>query len=131
MNNFYIPRRFLMIFGTFLLAMIVLVDRACISVAKDSIVKDLGLSNTQMGWVFSIFALSYALAQTPSGMLADRFGPRRILTGVVTLWSLLTSLTGAAWNFISLLIVRFLFGAGEAGAFPGMARAVFSWIPMK
>ncbi len=130
MRSYYFPRRYFMIFGTFLLAMIVLVDRACISVAKESIVKDLGLTNTQMGWVFSIFALSYALAQTPSGMLADRFGPRKILTVVVSLWSILTTLTGAAWNFISLLIVRFLFGAGEAGAFPGMAKAVFSWIPM-
>jgi ACS family glucarate transporter-like MFS transporter len=84
-----------------------------------------------MGWVLSAFALGYALFQTPSGMFADKFGPRRILAGVVTFWSLFTGLTGAAFNYISILIFRVLFGMGEAGAFPGIARATFSWIPMK
>jgi ACS family glucarate transporter-like MFS transporter len=80
--------------------------------------------------VLSIFALGYALVQVPSGILADRFGPRRILSSVVTIWSLFTALTAAAQGFISLMLYRFLFGAGEAGAFPGCARAVYSWIPM-
>ncbi|MBX2817649.1 MAG: MFS transporter, partial [Saprospiraceae bacterium] len=120
-----------MVFGTFLLAMIVLFDRIMISVAKDPIAQDLGLSDKQMGWVLSIFALGYALFQTPAGYMADRFGPRRILTLVVSLWSFFTALTGAVWNLISLLVVRFLFGVGEAGAFPGMARAIYSWIPIK
>jgi len=75
--------------------------------------------------------LGYALFQTPSGMLADRLGPRKILTTIVVLWSAFTALTGAAWNYISMLVVRFLFGASEAGAFPGMSRAVFSWFPLK
>jgi ACS family glucarate transporter-like MFS transporter len=83
-----------------------------------------------MGWVLSVFALGYALFQTPSGILADRLGPRRVLTAVVTFWSIFTALTGAVWNFVSMLIVRFLFGAGEAGAFPGISRAVYSWIPL-
>jgi ACS family glucarate transporter-like MFS transporter len=82
-----------------------------------------------MGWVLSIFALGYAVLQVPSGLLADRYGPRRILSGVVTAWSLFTALTGAAYCFQSMLLCRFLFGAGEAGAFPGCARAVYSWIP--
>ena len=84
-----------------------------------------------MGWVLSAFALGYALFQAPSGRLADKYGPRRILSTVVSIWSLFTALTGQAWNFISLLVLRFLFGAGEAGAFPGIARATFSWIPLK
>ena len=88
------------------------------------------MSDKQFGWALSAFALGYALCQTPAGMLADRFGPRLILTIVVTAWSLFTGLTGAATGLASLLVVRFLFGAGEAGAFPGMARAIYSWIPM-
>jgi ACS family glucarate transporter-like MFS transporter len=120
-----------MVGGTFILAMIVLFDRILISVAKDPIASDLSLSDKQMGWVLSIFALGYALFQTPSGFLADKFGARRVLTAVVSLWSLFTALTGAVWNFGSLIIVRFLFGMGEAGAFPGMARTIFKWIPIR
>lgn len=105
-------------------------DRVCISAAKEPVAADLGLSDTQMGWVLSAFALGYALCQTPAGLLADRYGPRMILTTVVALWSLFTGLTAVAWNYVSMLIVRFFFGAGEAGAFPGIARTVFSWIPM-
>lgn len=119
-----------MVFGTFLLAMIVLFDRILLSVAKDPVAESLDLSDTQMGWAMSIFALGYALFQTPAGLFSDKYGPRKILTAVVALWSLFTALTGAAWNYISLLIIRFLFGAGEAGAFPGMARAIYSWVPL-
>jgi ACS family glucarate transporter-like MFS transporter len=120
-----------MVFGTFILSLIVLFDRILISVAKDPISNDLSLNDKQMGWVLSIFALGYALFQTPSGYLADKFGARKILTIVVSLWSLFTALTGAVYNFITLLIVRFVFGAGEAGAFPSMARAIYTWIPLK
>ncbi|MDA3894147.1 MAG: MFS transporter [Salinivirgaceae bacterium] len=125
------PVRHRMVFGTFILALIVLFDRILISVAKDPISNDLSLNDKQMGWILSIFALGYALFQTPSGYLADKFGARKILTIVVSLWSLFTALTGAVYNFITLLIVRFIFGAGEAGAFPSMARAIYSWIPLK
>jgi MFS transporter, ACS family, glucarate transporter len=120
-----------MVFGTFIPAMNVLIDRIFISVAKDPISESLNFTEGQMGWVLSIFALGYALFQTPSGILADRFGPRKILTAVVTLWSVFAALSGAAWNFVSMMVVRFLFGAGEAGAFPAMSRAVYSWIPLK
>ncbi|MEM9832363.1 MAG: MFS transporter [Bacteroidota bacterium] len=124
------PVRYQMVGATFILAMIVLFDRILISVAKDPVSADLSLNDKQMGWVLSIFALGYALFQTPAGLLADRFGARRILTLVVSIWSVFTALTGAIWNFFLLLIVRFLFGVGEAGAFPGIARAVFRWIPV-
>jgi ACS family glucarate transporter-like MFS transporter len=120
-----------MVAGTFILAMIVLFDRILISVAKDPIANELSLSDKQMGWVLSIFALGYALFQTPSGYLADKFGARKVLTAVVCLWSFFTALTGAVYHFFTLLIVRFIFGIGEAGAFPSMARAIFTWIPLR
>lgn len=126
-----LPRRVLVVTGTFLLSVLLYVDRVCISTAKDSITHDLGLNDTQFGWVMSAFAIGYAICQTPSGMLADRAGSRKILAGIVTAWSVFTGLTGLAWNYLSLLTIRFLFGAGEAGAFPGMARAVYAWIPMR
>lgn len=126
-----IKGRYTVALGMFLLSLLLYIDRVCISAAKDPIAGDLELSDKAMGWVLSIFALGYALAQVPGGVLADRFGPRRMLAGIVTFWSALTALTGAAWNYISLLLVRFFFGVGEAGAFPGMSRAIYSWIPLK
>jgi ACS family glucarate transporter-like MFS transporter len=125
------PRRYLVVLGTFLLSVLLYVDRVCISTAKGPITKELGLTDTQFGWVMSSFAIGYALFQTPSGMLADRLGGRKILAAIVTLWSVFTGVTALAWSYTSLLVIRFLFGAGEAGAFPGMARAVFSWIPVR
>ena len=125
------PARVLLVTGTFFLSLLLYIDRACISAAKIPVSDSLGLNDKQMGWVLSVFALGYALFQTPSGMLADRFGPRKILTTIVVLWSAFTALTGAAWNYVSLLIVRFFFGVSEAGAFPGISRAVFSWFPLK
>lgn len=125
------PLRYQMVSATFILSMIVLFDRILISVAKEPVSESLNLSDKQMGWVLSIFALGYALFQTPSGYLADRFGPRKILVAVVSIWSLFTALTGAVYQFTTLLVVRFLFGVGEAGAFPGMARVVYAWIPLR
>lgn len=123
--------RYFVAIGMFLLSLLLYIDRICISVAKDPIAGDLALSDKAMGWVLSSFALGYALFQVPSGMMADRYGPRKVLASIVTIWSVLTAATGAAWNFISLLVTRFLFGVGEAGAFPGMSRAIFSWIPLR
>jgi ACS family glucarate transporter-like MFS transporter len=125
------PVRFKMIIATFTLAMIVLFDRILLSVAKDPVAESLQLSDKQMGWAMSIFALGYALFQTPAGLMADKYGPRKILTVLVGLWSLFTALTGAVFNYGTLLAIRFLFGVGEAGAFPGMARAIYSWIPLQ
>lgn len=120
-----------MVIGTFLLALLLYIDRICISVAKDPISDTLDLNDKQMGWVLAAFSLGYALFQTPAGSFADRFGPRKVLASIVSLWSIFTALTGLAWNFVSLLVTRFLFGAGEAGAFPGMSRAIYTWIPLK
>lgn len=126
-----IPRRFILVGGTFLLSVLLYVDRTCISLAKDNVTSELGLTNEHWAWVLAAFAFGYALFQTPGGMLADRLGGRVVLTAVVAAWSLFTGLTAAAWNLNSMLVVRFLFGAGEAGAFPGMAKVVHAWIPVQ
>ena len=79
--------RHVLVLGTFLLAVLLYVDRVCISTARDPITRDLDLTDTEFGWVLSSFALGYALFQTPTGMLADRYGPRLVLAAVVVLWS--------------------------------------------
>ncbi len=122
--------RYIVVAAMFILSLLLYIDRVCISVAKEAIGSDLMLSDKAMGWVLSAFALGYALFQVPSGRLADRFGPRIVLSVIVSVWSIFTALTGMVWNLISLITVRFLFGAGEAGAFPSMSRATFSWIPI-
>jgi ACS family glucarate transporter-like MFS transporter len=126
-----IPTRAFLVVGTFLLSVLLYVDRTCIATAKDAITRDLALTNEQWSWVLAAFAFGYALFQTPGGMMADKLGGRAVLAAVVTAWSVFTGLTAAAWNLASLLVIRFLFGAGEAGAFPGMAKVVYSWIPVK
>jgi ACS family glucarate transporter-like MFS transporter len=126
-----LPTRYVLVACTFLLSVLLYVDRACISVAKGDIVSGFGLTDAQFGWIGSAFALGYALFQVPAGLLADRLGPRILLASVVSVWSMFVALTGAAWNYVSMLLFRFLFGAGEAGAFPGIARAVFPWVPMQ
>ena len=126
-----IPIRFLLVFSTFLLTVLLYIDRACISAAKDQISSDLGFGLTDFGWVMAIFTLGYALFQVPAGKLADKFGPRGVISGIVLIWSVLTALTGAAWSFISMLVIRFFFGAGEAGAFPALSKVVYNWFPIK
>lgn len=117
--------------ATFSLTILLYIDRICISAAKKPITESLDLTDKQFGWVLSAFAIGYALFQTPSGRILDAKGPRIVITAIVTIWSALTALTGFAWSFISLLIIRFLFGAGEAGAFPGISKSTFTWIPLK
>jgi ACS family glucarate transporter-like MFS transporter len=114
-----------------MLTVLLYIDRACISAAKEEISSDLNFDLTDFGWVMAMFTLGYALFQTPSGKWADKKGPRSVITGIVAIWSVLTALTGAAWNFISMMIIRFLFGAGEAGAFPSLAKVVYNWFPVK
>ncbi len=112
------------------LAMIMYIQRVAISQAAGPITAELHLSKTQMGMVFSAFALSYALFEIPMGLMGDKMGVRRVLTQVVVLWSIFTALTGAAWNLVSLLVVRFAFGAGEAGCFPNLTRMLSAWLPL-
>ena len=124
------PFRFVLIIFSFLLTVLLYIDRACISTAKDDIMHDLNFSVTEFGWIMAVFTLGYALMQTPSGKLADEHGPRLIITSIVSFWSILTAVTGFAWNYLSMLIIRFLFGAGEAGAFPALSKVVYNWFPV-
>ena len=113
----------------FLLAVVTYLDRICISAAAPSIMRDLDLNLEQMSLVFSAFTLAYSLFEVPSGWLGDTRGPRRVLTRIVLWWSAFTMLTGTAAGMRSLLTIRFLFGAGEAGAFPNLLRAFSGWFP--
>ena len=99
-------------FGTSL-AFLSFLDRAAIGQLGPSISKELHLTPFQMGMVFSVFGITYALGEMPSGWLCDRFGARALLTRVVFLWSFFMAATGWAWSFSSLLVTRLLFGAGE------------------
>ncbi len=113
------------------LAALAYVQRVAISQAADGIQADLHLDKAQSGLVFGAFGLSYALFEVPNGLLGDRFGARVTLTRIVVAWSAFTALTGAAWNFTSLWLARFLFGAGEAGCFPNLTRMLGTWLPSR
>lgn len=111
------------------LAVVTYIDRVCISQAMPAISKDLGLGPVEQGTVFTAFGIAYALFEIPGGYLGDRFGPRSVLMRVVLWWSFFTAATGWAWNFLSLTVTRFLFGAGEAGCFPNLTKAFTTWLP--
>jgi ACS family glucarate transporter-like MFS transporter len=111
------------------LALLLYVDRMCIGQAAQSIERELGLSKTQLALVFNAFTLAYCLFEVPTGHWGDRFGSRGVIARIVVWWSIFTALTGAAMGFYSLLAIRFLFGAGEAGAYPNTARVVTRWFP--
>ncbi len=108
--------------------MITYMDRINIATAVPVIQKQLGLSMVTVGLIFSSFRWGYALFQIPGGWLGDHFGPRRALALVVTWWSIFTSATALGWNAPSLMVCRFLFGAGEAGAFPIATRSLSRWM---
>jgi MFS transporter, ACS family, glucarate transporter len=126
--------RWFLMFCIFVLSAVSFLDRVNISVAGNSIASDYGLSQVQLGWVFSAFLWGYALFQTLGGWLADYFGPRCVLTAGVIWWGLFTALSaavsprivGAVFVFI---LVRFLLGAGEAVMFPASNQFVSRWIP--
>jgi MFS family permease len=123
--------RFTLLRLAFTLSIITYIDRVCISTAAPDIRQALGLSSSQMGWVFSAFTIAYAVFEIPSGWLGDTLGPRKVLTRIVLWWSAFTVATGAVWNYLSLVVARFLFGAGEAGAFPNMSRSLSRWFPVR
>src|SRR2546425_4135556 len=84
-----------------------------------------------MGYVFSAFTLAYGLFEIPCGWLGDKYGPRRMLMRVVLMWSVFTAATGFAWNWISMVVCRFLFGTGEAGCFPNLTKVFTIWLPQR
>src|SRR5580698_7416702 len=113
-----------------LLMVITYLDRVCISVAGPRMQEALHIGPVGWGWVTAIFTLSYAAFEIPGGALGDRIGARRVLTRIVLWWSVFTSLTGVVTSFFPLLLIRFLFGMGEAGALPNASIAVARWFPV-
>ncbi len=109
--------------------LITYMDRTNISIAAPAMAKELGLSKTAVGLVFSAFLWAYSIGQIPAGWLADRCGARKVLLMIVPFWSVMTAMTAAVTGAISLVAVRFVFGLGEAGAFPAATRAMQLWFP--
>ena len=127
--------RYRVLAGLLLLALITYLDRVAISVASMRIRHDLGIDPSTWGLVLGAFALSYAIFEVPTGAMGDRLGGRRVLTRIVLWWSAFTALTGTAravWIVPAaavLMGIRFLFGAGEAGAFPNISAVIARWFP--
>ena len=121
-------RHWVIVFAV-MLAIVTYIDRVCISQAKSSITGELGLTEVQMGYVFGAFGWAYALFEIPGGWLGDWMGPRRVLIRIVLWWSLFTAATGWAVGWLSLVVTRFLFGAGEAGCFPNLTKVFTTWLP--
>jgi ACS family glucarate transporter-like MFS transporter len=112
-----------------LLSIITYIDRVCIAVAGPRMQEDLQISPQAWGWVTSVFFLSYSAFEIPSGVLGDRIGPRHVLTRIVLWWSAFTTMTGMVSSYSALLLVRFCFGMGEAGAYPNASTVIARWIP--
>jgi len=126
--------RWFLVFWLFILSAVSFLDRVNVSVAGSSIAKEFGLSQVQLGWVFSAFLWGYALFQTLGGWMADRLGPRRVLTAGVVWWGIFTALTAAVMPTVAgaiyiFVLVRFLLGAGEAIIFPASNQFISRWIP--
>ena len=112
-----------------LMYLITYLDRVNISTAAPVISKEFGFDKVTMGIIFSAFVWAYAIFQVPGGWLSDRFGARPVLATIVAYWSIMTAATAAATSATSFVVVRFLFGIGEAGAFPGATRSMQLWYP--
>ncbi|HXJ39198.1 MAG TPA: MFS transporter [Bryobacteraceae bacterium] len=124
-------KRFLTLGLLLALAIITFLDRISISVAAPRIQDELHIPPDKFGWILGAFVLAYGLFEIPTGALGDRLGQRRVLTRIVLWWSGFTALTGAATGFWPLLVTRFLFGAGEAGAYPNASGVVARWFPFR
>lgn len=112
-----------------LMGILLYLDRFCIGIAEPFIRQDLGLTKQQMGIFMSAFFWPYALAQIPSGWLADRFGARKMMTIYILAWSFFTAMMGLANGFIMLVAMRAAYGLGQAGAYPTSSSIVSRWIP--
>jgi len=113
----------------YFLILITYLDRVTISIVGVRIKSAFHLTNTQFGWVLSSFVLAYALFEIPSGIMGDRLGQRKVLLRIVIWWSVFTALTGCVFGLTSLIAVRFLFGVGEAGAYPNSCGVISRWVP--
>ena len=126
--------RFFLAFWLFVISGVAFLDRTNISIAGLQIAGEYGLSNQRLGWIFSAFLIGYAGFQLPAGVLAARFGPRRVLSLGVIWWGVATALTAmlpsTMMHAVALLIgIRFLLGAGEAVIYPAANQFVARWIP--
>ncbi|HVI46684.1 MAG TPA: MFS transporter [Chitinophaga sp.] len=122
-------KRYLVLSVLCLLAVITYLDRTALSVAEHGITSDLNITEKEFGWLLAAFSIAYGIFQIPTGMLGDKFGVKPILLQVVLWWSLFTVFTGMATSFVALLLIRFLFASGEAGAFPNISIAISKWFP--
>jgi len=120
--------RYVVLMLTVAAYMITYIDRVLLSAAVPSIEKEFGFSTITMGWVLSSYQIAYAVFQIPGGWLGDRLGARRALTAVVIWWSAFTALTALTWSATSMALCLFLFGMGEAGAFPIATRSLSRWM---
>jgi MFS transporter, ACS family, glucarate transporter len=130
--------RWLILGLLFCVSVVTYIDRVNISVTARQMMPALGLTDQEMGWIFSSFVLGYALFQVPGGWLGDRWGARIVLTIALVWWSCFTaftalapasSLTGILGVMGGLALTRFLLGVGEAVALPTFNRAVTDWLP--
>lgn len=122
------PYRFRILIFLFFLIIITFLDRNCIAIVGTRIKAEFHLNNEQFGWILAAFSLAYALFEFPSGIISDRMGQRAVLIHIVIWWSLFTALTGLTTGLISLIIVCFLFGLGEAGVFPTTTGIISHWL---
>jgi MFS transporter, ACS family, glucarate transporter len=123
------PVRYQVVAFMVALAGVTYLDRVCISILSPHIMADLGLTPIQMSYVFSAFTFAYAIFEMPTAWWADRIGSRKVLTRIVVWWSGFTMLTAAAFTYPLMLFTRFMFGIGEAGAWPNAGRVFSRWIP--
>jgi len=129
MNRLTLDKRYVVLIVMSIFSIITYLDRTSISITGNNITSELGLSITQFGWVLAAFSFAYGIFEIPTGILGDKLGPKKILTRIVIWWSLFTILTGFSYTFTALLIVRFLFGVGEAGAYPNATVVISKWFP--
>lgn len=121
--------RFVLVLWLCALAGVLYLDRLCMGQAAAGIQRDLKLTNTELAYAHMAFTIAYGLFEIPTGLLGDRVGARAVLVRIVLWWSAFTALTGLANGLAVLIAVRFLFGAGEAGAYPNVARVLSTWVP--
>jgi len=122
--------RFGMIFLAMMVAVLLYLDRICMSTAAEAVSKDLSISKSELDWLLGAFFWTYALGQLPAGWLGDRYGARWMLSAYIVLWSLSTGLMGLANGWAAILTLRLFCGLFEAGAYPVAAGIVSRWIPM-
>jgi len=113
-----------------LMACLLYLDRYAVGIASESMRVDLKMTQTQMSWFLSAFFWSYALCQVPAGWLSDRYGPRIMLTAYILGWSLFTGLLGVTTQVGLVLLLRFLCGVTQAGAYPVCSGMLRHWFPV-